>query len=299
MGSFSRPEAPDGDRRYVRRAMAAPLLRAEDELELARLWREKGDQTAMHRLVSAYLRLVIATASRFRHYGLPMADLVQEGNIGLMQAVGRFEPERSVRFATYATWWIRAAIQDYVLRNWSIVRTGTTAAHKSLFFNLRRLRARIEREEGMTRNGELTDAGRRRIARELGVETGDVLHMEGRLQASDRSLNAPVADEAETDWQDLLPDERQNPEEAVVDMHDGVARARWLERALADLTPRERTIIAERRLRDEGRTLEVLGTELGISKERVRQIEHQALRKLRDRLTELAGDPLDSGLVPA
>jgi len=225
-------------------------------------------------------------------------DLVQEGNIGLMQAAARFEPERNIRFATYATWWIRSAMQDFVLRNWSIVRTGTTSAHKSLFFNLRRLRARIERHgANATPGGTMTDAVRRRIAHELKVGVDDVEQMESRL-AADRSLNTPMGEDGETDWQDLLADERPSPEDNVQARHDGAARARWLNDALADLSPREREIITERRLRDEGATLEKLGSHLGISKERVRQIEHQALRKLKQRLV-LAGSPEQMGLQPA
>ena len=269
MAHIDMPDTQRANRRFVKSAMAAPLLTADHEHELAQRWRENGDEAALHELVSAYIRLVVATASRFRNYGLPIGDLVQEGNIGLMQAAARFEPQRNIRFATYATWWIRSAMQDFVLRNWSIVRTGTTSAHKSLFFNLRRLRARIERHGAATGTGAMTDAVRRRIATELKVEVGDVEQMESRL-ASDRSLNTPISEDGETDWQDLLADERPSPEETVQARHDGAARARWLRDALAYLSPRERRIITERRLRDESSTLQSLGNNLGISKERVR-----------------------------
>jgi RNA polymerase sigma-32 factor len=292
-------EAQRANRRYIRAAMAAPLLDAAQELDLARRWRETNDQAALHRLVGAYMRLVVSVAAKFRHYGLPMGDLVQEGNIGLMQAAARFDPARQVRFSTYATWWIRAQMQDHVLRNWSIVRTGTTAAQKSLFFNLRRLRAKIERSPDMSQaGGGLSPAARERIARELRVPVADVAAMEQRMTAADRSLNATLGEDGESDWQDMLADDRANPEESLLTTHDGRVRARWLEAALQGLTPRERTIIAERRLRDdEGVTLEHLGHELGISKERVRQIEHQALRKLKQRLEELAGPDGRPGLV--
>ena len=221
---------------------------------------------------------MIAIAGRFRNYGLPMGDLMQEGNVGLMQAALRFEPDRDVRFSTYAAWWIRSAMQDYVLRNWSIVRTGTTAAQKSLFFNLRRLRAEIERASGRP----LDQAGRVKIATTLQVDVGEVETMDLRLAASDQSLNAPIGEEGETDWQDFLADVRPNPEDVVLGMRDGQTRSRWLADALGQLSPREREIIRQRRLTEDGATLEELGRELGVSKERVRQLEHRALLKLRE-----------------
>lgn len=296
MASAETLETQRANRRFVRDAMRLPLLTAEREAELARRWRGRGDEPALHELVSAYMRLVVAIATRFKNYGLPLGDLIQEGNIGLMQAAARFEPEREVRFATYASWWIRSAIQDYVLRNWSIVRTGTTAAHKSLFFNLRRLRARIDRDAG----ARLTAESRGEIARLLNVSTGDVEFMESRLSVQDRSLNARLADIEDSEWQDFIPDDRPSPEEAVMERFDAQARIRWLRSALQDLSPRERTIIHERRLREDALTLEMLGRRLGISKERVRQIEHRALMKLRRALTESAdGDPAGAGLIPA
>jgi RNA polymerase sigma-32 factor len=195
-----------------------------------------------------------------------------------MQAAARFEPDREVRFSTYAAWWIRSAMQDYILRNWSIVRTGTTAAQKALFFNLRRLRARIA---GAEEDGRLTQFGRTKIAEELGVDVHEVESMEMRLASNDQSLNATVADQSEDEWQDFLADQRPSPEEVVIGMRDASTRSKWLAEALGELTPRERTIISARRLQDQGATLEELGRELGVSKERVRQLEHRALLKLR------------------
>ncbi|HYE00396.1 MAG TPA: RNA polymerase factor sigma-32 [Alphaproteobacteria bacterium] len=269
------------NRDFIRASMTAPLLSRESELDLARRWREMGDERALHQLVRAYTRLVIATAARFRNYGLPMGDLVQEGNVGLMQAAARFEPEREVRFSTYAAWWIRSAMQDYILRNWSIVRTGTTAAQKALFFNLRRLRAKIAETTGNT----LSPEGRAKIATELGVPVGEVEDMEMRLAAADQSLNSTVGEEGDDEWQDFLADQRPDPEEVVIGMRDAASRSRWLAEALGQLTPRERTIISQRRLRDDAVTLEELGRELGVSKERVRQLENRALRKLRDSIS--------------
>jgi RNA polymerase sigma-32 factor len=270
-------EAKRANAAFIRKSMSEPLLSREREFELARLWREENDERALHELIRSYTRLVIAVASRFRNYGLPLGDLVQEGSVGLMQAAARFEPSREVRFSTYATWWIRSAIQDFILRNWSIVRTGTTAAQKSLFFNLRRLRARIEENSGRV----LDHDGRERIARELTVSIGDVESMESRLSASDQSLNMAVGESGEDEWQNFLADERPGPEENVMVLHDGQLRARWLDDALGALDRRERIIIEARRLTDDGATLEDLGKELGVSKERVRQLEHRALGKLR------------------
>lgn len=275
---------------FVRGAMKRALLTREREFELAKRWRETGDQTALHELINAYTRLVIATASRFRHYGLPFGDLIQEGNLGLMHAAARFEPEREVRFSTYAAWWIRSQMQDFILRNWSIVRTGTTAAHKSLFFNLRRLRARIDNGAGPA---QLTGDQRHRIARELGVTLNDVVEMEGRLSGGDQSLNAGVGEDQDIEVQDFLVDERPGPESTTMDGHDHRLRLKWLSEALGELSPRERTIISERRLRDEGVTLEELGKELGVSKERVRQLEARALGKLKVALEKLAGSERD------
>ncbi|MGH8722800.1 MAG: RNA polymerase factor sigma-32, partial [Burkholderiales bacterium] len=262
--------------------MSTALLSRDREQWLARLWREKGDEAALHELVMAYMRLVISTAARFRNYGLPMSDLVQEGAAGLMQAAARFEPEREVRFSTYAAWWIRSAMQDYILRNWSVVRTGTTAAQKALFFNLRRLRAKIGDGSG----GPLDEAGRAFIASELSVNIDEVAAMEMRLAGGDQSLNATISPTGEDEWQDFLADERPSPEETVMFARDSRTRSIWLAQALAELTDREQIIIKERRLRDDARTLEELGRDLGISKERVRQIEHRALEKLKTSLLE-------------
>jgi RNA polymerase sigma-32 factor len=278
MAYIDDPETQRANLSFIKASMREPLLAREYEFDLARRWREGSDEKALHALVRAYTRLVVATAARFRNYGLPMGDLVQEGNVGLMQAASRFEPDREVRFSTYAAWWIRSAMQDYILRNWSIVRTGTTAAQKSLFFNLRRLRARIESDNG---GGGMTREGRAWIAGELQVDVSEVEAMEMRLSASDQSLNSPVADGSDDDWQDFLADQRPSPEEVVIGMRDARTRSQWLAEALGELSPRERTIIRERRLREEGATLEELGRELGVSKERVRQLEHRALLKLK------------------
>ncbi|MBA4338025.1 RNA polymerase factor sigma-32 [Hyphomonas sp.] len=282
------------DRQFVRTAMKVALLEPAHEASLARRWREQNDEVALHELTTAYMRLVIAMASKFRHYGLPMADLVSEGNVGLMQAAARFEPEREVRFSTYASWWIRSSIQDYVLRNWSIVRTGTTSAQKSLFFNLRRLRARI----ADTGDGIMSVENREWVANHLGVPVRDVETMASRLSGSDRSLNAPLSIDGDGEWQDMIADEAAIPEQLVMVEHDTAKRRKWIAEALKTLNPREMHIISKRRLAEESMTLEALGEELGVSKERVRQIEHQALGKLRKALERIVGDPMKAGLIP-
>jgi RNA polymerase sigma-32 factor len=273
---------------FIKATMAAPLLTREREITLARRWREDGDERALHELVHAYARLAVALATRFRGYGMALGDLIQEGNVGLMQAAARFEPERGVRFSTYAAWWIKSAMQDFVLRNWSVVRVGSTAAQKALFFNLRRLRARIERASGTP----LDDAGRQRIAGLLGVSADDVTAMEQRLAAADQALDAPRFTEGGA-WRDRLADQRPDPEAAAIDRRDGATRTRWLAEALGTLSPRERKIIDRRRLADRAITLEALGRELNLSKERVRQIELTALSKLRATIGRLADDPRD------
>lgn len=286
-------ELQRGAQAYMRIAMRKPLLDAAHERDLATRWRDDGDERALHELTSAYLRLVVAMAARFRHYGLPMIDLVQEGNVGLMQAAARFEPAREVRFSTYAAWWIRSAMQDFVLRNWSIVRTGTTSAQKALFFNLRRLRAKI----GDIGDGTMSPEARARVAHALGVPEHDVDAMASRLSASDRSLNAPLTEEGEGEWQDMLADESASPETETMDALDSVARVELVRDALCDLSDRERLIICERKLEEESVTLEALGARLGISKERVRQIEGNALEKLRRALISRVGDPVAAGYV--
>lgn len=290
----AQPMNGSADRTFVRRAMKAPLLEQEHELDLARRWRDNNDERALHELTTAYMRLVISMASKFRNYGLPMSDLVQEGNVGLMQAAARFEPAREVRFSTYASWWIRSSIQDFVLRNWSIVRTGTTAAQKSLFFNLRRLRAKIND----TDDGVISRENKTWVSEHLGVPERDVEAMVSRLSASDRSLNAPLAVDGDAQWQDLLADEGATPDEEVMASHDAERRKEWISDALKALNEREMLIIQQRRLTDDTVTLETLGRQLGISKERVRQIEHQALGKLRKALEKLVGDPEQAGLIP-
>lgn len=262
--------------------MKAELLDAETELRLAYAWRDQRDEAALHRLITAYMRLAISMASKFRRYGAPMNDLIQEASLGLMKAADKFDPDRGVRFSTYAVWWIKASIQDYVMRNWSMVRTGSTSSQKSLFFNLRRVQAKLEREA--TAAGEVLDGHqlRERIAREVGVPLADVEMMEGRLSGSDYSLNATQSSEDDgREWIDLLEDDRAQAADVVEDSHDTAHLRGWLVNAMQALNARERYIVAERKLREEARTLESLGTELGLSKERVRQLEAAAFGKMR------------------
>ncbi|MHB2169472.1 RNA polymerase factor sigma-32 [Alsobacter sp. R-9] len=271
-------------RTFVKAAMDAPFLTREDEHALAVRWKDEGDEDALHRLAAAHMRLVIAIAARFRHYGLPMADLIQEGHVGLLEAGARFEPDREVRFSTYATWWIRASIQDYILRNWSIVRGGTSSAQKALFFNLRRLRARLSQAAA----GDDTVDIHQGIADAVGVSRADVALMDARLSGSDMSLNAPLTDESNgaTERMDFLVDTAPLPDETVGEAIDSERRVRWLRSALTVLSDRELNILHARRLSEEAATLEALGDRLGISKERVRQIESRAMEKLRRALLE-------------
>lgn len=272
-------------RQFVKAAMAAPYLERDEEHLLACQWKDNQDEVALHRLTAAHMRLVIAIAARFRHFGLPASDLIQEGHVGLLEAASRFEPDRQVRFSTYATWWIRASIQDYILRNWSIVRGGTSSAQKALFFNLRRLRARLaqgsEPLSGAAMYKEIADA--------IGVSVSDVALMDSRLSGPDSSLNAPLSDDGEagSERMDFLVSDAPTPDEVVAASVDDERRVLWLNRALGVLNERELRIIRERRLRDEGATLESLGEKLGISKERVRQIENRAMQKLRTALLKI------------
>jgi len=287
MAYIDDPQTQKANLDYIRNAMNEPLLEKEHELELARRWKEKRDERALHELVRSYTRLVVAIASKFKNYGLPIGDLIQEGNIGLMQAAERFEPQRELRFSTYASWWVRSAIQDYVLRNWSIVRTGTTAAQKSLFFNLRRLRARIEKHG---HKQSLDEKDIEKISKELKVKPKDVEAMESRLASQDQSLNAQMSEEGEEEWQSFLADDRPNPEDVVMGMKDAETRSQWLQKALGGLSDREQKIIHDRHLQYDAVTLEELGKELGISKERVRQLEARAMEKIKSSLTSQVSD---------
>lgn len=271
------------DRKLAAAAKAAPFLDREEEYALAVGWSDRRDERALHRLTGAHMRLVIAMSVRFRHYGLPVSDLIQEGHVGLLQAAMRFDPQREVRFSTYATWWIRAAIQDFILRNWSIVRGGTSSAQKALFFNLRRLRARLANESDDGSNAVFDQ-----IAKNLGVHRADVELMDARFSSPDVSLNATVSeiDSGSAQRLDLLPDEGPLPDEIAEDVIDAGRRTLWLEEALTSLNPRELAILRHRRLSEEAATLESLGEQFGISKERVRQIECRALEKLRHALIE-------------
>ena len=274
-------------RGMIRQAMSAPYLGREEEIALALRWKEKHDQEALNRIALAHMRLVIAMAGRFRHFGLPASDLIQEGHVGLLEAAARFDPERQVRFSTYAAWWIRASMQDFILRNWSIVRGGTSSAQKALFFNLRRLRARLAQERREASRQDIYIE----VADALGVAVADVAAMDARLSASDTSLDAPLAGEdGQSERMDFLVSDAPPPDEVAGKTIDDERRARWLGKALSTLNARELKIIRERRLSEEGATLEALGETLGISKERVRQIESRALEKLRVALTRIDPD---------
>jgi len=261
--------------------MQAPLLDREHEYDLARRWRYDGDKDALDELITAYIRFAVRIASGFRGYGLPLGDLVQEGNVGLMQAAERFDPEHKVRFSTYASWWIMASIQDFVLRNSSIVRVATTPSQRRLFFNLRRARARYATGP----NGTMVAGDRARVAAALNVKQAEVERMETHLSVPDISLNATIGSEnSDEELQNMLVDKRPLPADTVTMSRDAQTRSRWLHAALDTLNPREVRIIASRFLEEDKRTLADIGHEMGVSKERIRQLEAKALTKLRDAL---------------
>ena len=271
-------------------AMKAELLDAETEYALAVAWRDDRDEKALHRLINAYMRLAVSMAMKFKRYSVSQQDLIQEAGIGLMKAAEKFDPDRGFRFSTYAQWWIKASIQDFVMRNWSMVRTGSTTSQKSLFFNLKRVQAKIEREAQQSDvqldRAELDEL----IAQEIGVPLRDVEMMQGRMSGSDFSLNAPQAtDEDAREWMDTLEDPNPQSAEVVEREHDLNKMRSWITDAMSVLSDREKYIIAQRKLMDEPRTLEGIGTELKLSKERIRQIEAVALEKLRKRLENNAG----------
>lgn len=275
------------DRAFVARAMKAPYLEQQEEYDLVRRYQQKGDEKALHLLTSAYYRLVIKVASKFRHYGLPLSDLVQEGSIGLLQAAQRFEVERGLRFSTYATWWIRSAMQEYVLRNWSIVKSGSSATQKALFFKLRWLRAQIEGRNQEMPAHEVRD----QIAKALKVPAAEVETMMLRLGARDQSLDAPAGgEEGDDSIGSFLPDLGPTPEQIVIERFDGAKRSAWLHEAVDELSPREKLIVERRQLAEDAETLEEIGAVLGVTKERVRQIEQKALGKLRQAVLKRARD---------
>ncbi|MCX8667733.1 RNA polymerase sigma factor RpoH [Acetobacteraceae bacterium B3987] len=263
--------------RYLQEIRRFPLLTSEQELALARRWRDKHDSTAAHELVTSHLRLVAKIAMSYRGYGLPVSELISEGNIGMMQAVRRFDPERGFRLATYAMWWIRAAIQEYILHSWSLVKMGTTAAQKKLFFNLRRLKGQMQAYE----EGDLQPEQINHIAKTLGVPEQDVISMNRRLTAPDHSLNAPLRVDGEQEWQDWLVDQNDNQEDTLAESEDMAGRKALLTEAMQTLNERERHILTERRLKEDPSTLEELSHHYGVSRERIRQIEARAMEKLQ------------------
>ena len=270
--------------RYVEESKRFPILAPDEERELAVAWRDRGSSVALERLVGSHLRLSVKVAKDHRRYGLPLADLVAEGNVGLMQAAQKFDPERGFRFATYATWWIRAAIQEYILHSWSLVKMGTTAAQKKLFFNLRRLKGQMQAIEV----GDMSPEQVRHIATTLEVPEQDVVNMNRRLGAPDHSLNAPLRADSEGEWQDWLVDETANQEISLAESEELGKRRKLLAHAMEGLNERERHILEERRLRDNPTTLEDLSQKYGISRERVRQIEVRAFEKLQKAIKNAA-----------
>jgi len=263
--------------RYLQEIRTFPMLEPDQEYMLAKRWREHNDTEAAHQLVTSHLRLVAKIAMGYRGYGLPVSELISEGNVGMMQAVKRFEPDRGFRLATYAMWWIRAAIQEYILHSWSLVKMGTTAAQKKLFFNLRKLKGQLQAIE----EGDLSPENVKKIATELSVSEEDVINMNRRLAAPDHSLNAPLKIDGDGEWQDWLVDETDSQEIVLAEAQELSKRRKLLSHAMKSLNARERHILTERRLKDEPTTLEDLSKEYGISRERVRQIEVRAFEKLQ------------------
>jgi RNA polymerase sigma-32 factor len=287
MASSNRTGSDRSDRRYIAATMQAPLLEREVEADLARRWLNDDDEDALHELIEAHGRLVVRIAVGFRGSGLPVADLVQEGNIGLMEAAKRFDPERNVRFSTYATWWIVAGIQNFILRNSSIVRAATTPKQRRLFFNLRRLRAR----HAARFDGRLSSDDREMIAERLGATVAEIERMEAHIARSDQSLNTPIGDDEAIEQIDLLADIGPNPEDTETSASGRRARSDWIDKALDRLTSREREIIAQRFLAERRITLAEIGANFGVSKERIRQIEGRALQKMHATLSEFIDRP--------
>ncbi len=271
---------------YLREIRKFPMLEQQQEFQLAKRWREDGDVDAAHELVTSHLRLVAKIAMGYRGYGLPLAELISEGNVGLMQAVKRFDPDKGFRLATYAMWWIRAAIQEYILHSWSLVKMGTTAAQKKLFFNLRKLKGQLQAID----DGDLPPETVTEIATRLDVPEQDVVSMNRRLSSPDHSLNAPLQQDGDGEWQDWLVDESDNQEETLGDREELESRRALLATAMEALNERERYILVERRLSEEPKTLEELSQEYGISRERVRQIEVRAFEKLQKAVKNAAAE---------
>ncbi|MCR6632573.1 MAG: RNA polymerase sigma factor RpoH [Magnetospirillum sp.] len=284
--------APEGNlSRYLQEIRKFPMLAPEEEYMLAKSYRDHADYAAANKLITSHLRLVAKIAMGYRGYGLPMGELISEGNVGMMQAVKRFDPDRGFRLATYAMWWIRAAIQEYILHSWSLVKMGTTAAQKKLFFNLRKLKGQMQAIE----DGDLSPENVRAIAEELDVAEADVVSMNRRLSSPDHSLNAPVRADGEGEWQDWLVDERDDQETELAEREELGRRRKMLTTALRSLNERERHILTQRRLKDNPVTLEDLSQQYGISRERVRQIEVRAFEKLQKSMKNAAIDPIGHG----
>ncbi|WP_448586115.1 RNA polymerase sigma factor RpoH [Thermaurantiacus sp.] len=271
--------------RYLAEIRRFPILSPEEEYMLAKRWREHQDPEAATRLVTSHLRLVAKIAMGYRGYGLPLAELISEGNIGLMQGVKKFEPDRGFRLATYAMWWIKASIQEYILRSWSLVKIGTTAAQKKLFFNLRRMKGKLEAID----DGDLHPDDVKKIARDLGVTEDEVVSMNRRMaRGGDTSLNAPMREDGDGEWQDWLVDSDPLADEVIAESQEADLRHELLREALLTLNDRERHILTQRRLVDEPQTLEVLSNEYGVSRERIRQIEVRAFEKLQKEMMRLS-----------
>ncbi|WP_107711619.1 RNA polymerase sigma factor RpoH [Oceanicaulis sp.] len=285
------PEA--GLSRYLAEIRKFPMLEKDQEFMLAKRWQEHEDSDAAHQLVTSHLRLVAKIAMGYRGYGLPIAEVISEGNVGLMQAVKKFDPDKGFRLATYAMWWIRASIQEYILRSWSLVKMGTTAAQKKLFFNLRRMKSQMRALE----EGDLHPDQVEQIATKLGVTDDDVISMNRRLSGPDASLNAPMRADGEAEWQDwLADDDADDAEEELAESDEFSTRMTLLQEAMGALNEREQNIIQERRLTEEPKTLEDLAQVYGVSRERIRQIEVRAFEKLQNEMKRLAED---RGLMPA
>ncbi len=280
------PSPEQGLNRYMQEIRKFPLLEPEEEYMLAKRWVDHEDPAAAHRLVTSHLRLAAKIAMGYRGYGLPQAEVISEANVGLMQAVKRFDPEKGFRLATYAMWWIRAAIQEYILRSWSLVKLGTTSAQKKLFFNLRKAKAKV----GALEEGDLRPENVARIAKDLSVTEAEVIDMNRRLAGSDASLNATVGSDGDgsTQWQDWLEDEDSDQAGAYEERDELDARRELLAQAMSVLNDREKDILVQRRLSDEPVTLEDLSESYGVSRERIRQIEVRAFEKLQDKMKELA-----------